>query len=591
MSVTLLLATLAVPSHARPPKRAIPEAVLHQLADLELRFEDALALDCSEERCTSTGCVYVDHAVVDRPRKSALPGLYPDEGPGSVEPQAWLTKAQCAYTHEPAASPEDVKTLTRRLQSRVTTSWTSVSVTAKPLDELPDYFRTAPTAEDEVEDTDPDIVVEDEPLTVSRATEELWAALVPHVFWMLGVALTTVAIGVLLWAWRRLGVETLEEKMLAAELTATPAQPADAAPAHVESDADPEVEAFVEQERARWTTRLARLDAGHPDPALTALVRDRLRAGDLPLLARAVLTFPDHLPAAFPSGGDVAPAKLALADYLQTVDEDALPTEAELFAVLHRHAAAATLATQADAEVVRSLRDDFGPAGLTDRIRPLHPRLGGLLFAMSPPEARQELVRLLPSRVRAAMAGQLLKSNRLDPLETTRLFDVLRAPGGVGASSHDHITVSDRGAALDSAPTAVSELLTSLPATTQTHLIDELLVRTEGSAPAWTRGVLTPSMLLTLPQEARSDLFLGVSTEAVAAWLGTLPADSAAELTAGLPDSLRTSLRAVAQTLDADALQTRAAEGRRALSSGLIEQLTRLGRPFESALRGGDATA
>jgi hypothetical protein len=585
MSMLLLLAAAAGPVHGAPPRRAIPEAVLVELDRLEGRFEEALALDCDEGRCFSTGCVYVDHAVVDRPRKSALPGLFPDEGPGAVESQAWLTKAQCGFAHEPAISAADVSILSKRLQGRVATGWTSVAVRATALEPLPAYFRDAPEAEEA--EGEAEEAAEPVPAVPPTAGEELWAALLPHAWWMVGIGLLTFAGGVLVWSLRRLGVETLEEKLLLAELEAG----AGAAAAPVEADGegdedDEEAARFVAGEQARWEARLARVDEGHEDLALQALVRDRLRAGDLPLLAKAVLTFPDRFPAAFPAGGDVAPAKLALSEYLQDVDEQGLPGDLEFYRALHRHAVAAALTVQADAEVVRSLRDDFGAAGLAERMRGLHPRLGALIFTLAPRASQHELVRLLPAELRTAMAAWLLRSDRLDPAETARLFDVLRAPGGPDPADDDGLQVSDRGAALDAAPGAASLLLASLDAGARQGLLVQLLAHGEGSVPQWTRGIVLPSMLRALPQEARADLFLGVPVEGLAAWLSTLSAADAASVRDSLPEALRGSLQAASRGLGSERLAL-AEEGRRALAAALPEQLGRLGWRFEDLLRGG----
>ena len=106
------------------------------------------------------------------------------------------------------------------------------------------------------------------------------------------------------------------------------------------------------------------MDPENPDPEITALVRELLLAEELDLLTKAVLTFPDTLPAAFPSGGDVAAAKLALATHLKTHAKESLPDDAAFYTRLSRHALAATVSTQQDARVVRSLREDFGAAGL-----------------------------------------------------------------------------------------------------------------------------------------------------------------------------------------------------------------------------------
>src|SRR5690606_26859159 len=123
-----------------------------------------------------------------------------------------------------------------------------------------------------------------------------------------------------------------------------------------------------------------------------------LLAGELPLLAKAVLTFPETLPALFPVGGDVAAAKVALSEHLRSVDPAALPSDADLFRALDRHAISAALDTQRAARVVRSLREESGATGLVTLIGSVPARAGALLFALAPAEVQHEMVRLLSPR-------------------------------------------------------------------------------------------------------------------------------------------------------------------------------------------------
>jgi len=572
LTLLLSLATPAFAAEGKPPRRAVPPAVLHEVDELELRFERALALDCAEERCFATGCTYVDHAVADRPRGGSLPGLGdPGAGPGSVDAQAWLTRARCGYAHEPAASAEDVQTLTRRLQARVSTGWTSVSVSARPLDELPAYFRAAPDDEDAVEEVIEEPESPPEPFTAGLAARQLWDALLPHSFWMVGLGLFTLAGAALMWSFRRVGQPTIEERMLLAEL----GQPM---PATVEGDEAPDADpdAWVAEQEAIWQARLAE---DPTDPALQALVRQRLKAGDIPLLAKGMLRFPTHFPAVFPSGGDVATAKLALADFLEDVDVDALPSDVDFFAALERHAAAATLSTQGDAEIVRRLRDDFGSAGLADLTARLSGRAGALLFALSPPQARSEVSGLLSPRTVAEMVDGLLRSNRMSPAETRHLFDVLS--GAVEAPAPSAIT--DRGTEFDAAG-ATSGLLERLAPSTRQTLFASAILRSNGALPRWTTGIFTADMLAALPQESRADLLLGVPVEGLAAWVGTLSTESAARVREAMPGSLATSVQAVGRQGTLEQQVRQADAGRVALARAFQQQLARLDRRFEDVV-------
>jgi hypothetical protein len=591
MSALLLLTMLSAQAKAPAvPRREIPPAVLVELQDLEHRFELALGQDCDAERCFSRGCTYVDHAVADQPRRASLPGLAEESGPGSSTPQAYLTKAQCGFAHEAALEPGDTQVLTRRLQAKMSGGWTVVSVSATPLPELPEYLRDAPAPEvvepEAVEEAPPPPAPEPE-WSAAVAGRELWNELLPHFFWMLGIGLVTVASGMLIWAWRKVGRASLEEQALYAQLMQGDggAEPTPEPTAAAEADADAEdMDARVAAQAAAWTERLSAVDPADPDPELQALVRALLRAGEVPLLAKAVLRFPDTFPAIFPRGGDVATAKLALADFLKTADLAELPTDEEFFAALDRHALAATLATQSDAEMVRNLREDFGASGLAGLISQLPPRRGALLFALAPAEAQHEMVRLLPEGRLGPLCQALLASNRMDDAESAWLFGAVRAARGDGEMpvAPEPELVTDRGVEID-APGALSLLLPHVPEDTRRAATTGALQRFHGTLPAWYRDILVPDMLTALPAEARTDLLLGVDVDALSAWRSTLRDADRALLDGSMPTSLRASVEAAGRSESPEQQVALAAAGRAAVAKGLQAQLARAGVPFSRA--------
>ncbi len=589
LAVAILLSG-ALAEVPRVPSRQIPPSVLVELQLLENRFELALATDCDAERCFSKGCAYVDHAVADQPRSSSMPGLGQEPGPGSVASQEYLTQARCSFAHEKALESADVQALVRRLQAKLSSGWTVVTVSNEVLQPLPPYLREPP--EPELEDPPEPVqeapVIEPEPWTAEVAGRELWSALLPHFFWMIGVGLVTLAGLLAIWAWRRVGVTSLEEQALLAQLSQPPVEPpatpdgSDTAAAGEASEVD---RAYVAQQQEIWEARLQGLDPLHPDPELSALIRGLLRSGDIPLLAKAVLKFPDSFPAAFPLGGDIASAKLELAAYLETVDVDTLPSDVAFFESLNRHALSAALVSQSDASVVRSLHEDFGASGLVDLIGRLSPRVGALLFALAPLEEQNEVARLLTPRRVWDLAEQLLRSNRMDPAEAEHLFAVLGAAGG-GAPAPavvEAVEVSDRGAAFDAAG-ALCALLSRLEPEHRAALFAGALKRFQGALPAWYRGILVADMLLVLPAEARADLLLGVDPEILAAWLSLEGPDTTASLLAGVPDSLRVSVEGWSRFPSRARQLALAARGRRELARGFQRQLARARIPFEGVV-------
>ncbi|MFZ5479436.1 MAG: hypothetical protein ACOZNI_21910 [Myxococcota bacterium] len=580
-----MIALLAAAALAAPavPSREIPAEVLVELQLLENRFELALAADCDPALCFAKGCTWLDHAVADRPPDRSMPGLADEPGPSAATAQPYLTRAQCSFAHEPTLDAAHAQALVRRLQTRLSGGWTVVSVEREALSALP-VEEPAEAAPEEVPEATPPAPPPTPPWT-DTAGRELWATLLPHFWWMIGAGLATAAATTLIWAWRRVGRATVEEQALLAELTQPEAPPAAEPPPAAEAAAGEADRAFVAEQEKAWRATLEAMDPEHPAPELQALVRERLRAGDLPLLAKAVLRFPDHFPAIFPHDGETATAKLELAELLRTVDASSLPGDVAFFTALQRHALAARLSSQPDARIVRSLREDFGAAGLAELVRQQPPRVGALLFALSPPIEQHEMARLLPAARAKELCRQLLRSNRMDPSETRAVFEVLRAARGESSATAVPPTeITDRGATFDAAG-ALAVLLPSLPPLDRASLFDDALDRAQGNLPAWTRAILVPEMLFALHPESRADLLLEIEAEPLAAWLSLVDAETRARLLDGVPDTLRATIQATSVFPSRERQLSLASRGRRDLARSFVRQLARARIPFERALR------
>jgi len=566
------------------PRRQIPAPVLAELTELESRFELALATDCHHALCFSKGCAYGDHAVIDRPRATSLPGLGGVPGPGSVEPQEFLTRATCAFAHESTVTPEEAQVLVRRLQSKVSGGFLTVGVSHQRLEEIPARLRTGEDAEPPP-DAPPDEPVEPvEPVaeswSLSVAARELWTTLLPHTAWMIALVMLTIAATVLTWAFRRVGRDSIEDQMLLASI----ARGDDGGPPPPAEDDDDDDAAFVAEQRARWSERMSSLDAEAPDPELQALVRELLRSGDRALLAKTALTYP-QLTRAFPDGGELAEAKLDLAAYLKTVEPDELPSDAAFYRSLNQHALSATVADQTDARIVRSLREDFGAAGLATLIGRLPARQGALLYALAPSDEQHEILRLLlPAQLRS-LAANLLRSNRMHPTESQHLFDLLTALRNDQPLPEAPPTpeVADRGSPFDAAG-ALSVLLAGLDAPVRRSLFAESLERFGGSIPSWYRGILLADMLFELPREAMADLVLGVDVEPLAAWLSLLDAPTQQRLQASLPRAAAVSVQSAMVFPSRQRQLALASKGRRRLATAFQQQLARAGRTLEQVL-------
>ncbi len=572
VAFVLLLATRAFAQTATTPTplpgKHIPPQVLMELRQLENQFDLSLGRDCAPERCISKGCVYEDHAVVDLPRSSSLPGLGQTEGPGSVPVQEYLTRARCDFAHEKSVSQRDVQALVKRLEQRLAKGWLQVSVGHQILEPISEALRDSPTPREPVapvKPPEPPPEAVKPPAPPARweadvALRELWLAMLPHFSWMAAIFLVTMASLMIIWALRRLGSQTIEEKAMLAQLAAgglTGAGTPGAVDAvkggdeKAESDALSAEElaaaAFVAEQQKQWDQRFDKADLAKDDSMVVELLRDWLRQGEFAYLAKAIFTFGDRLSVAFPSDGEYAVKKVEFAEYLRTLDRTTLPTDAEFFRQLSQHAISASLKSQSDAGIYLSLREEFGSAGIASLIEQLPERHGALLYGLTPPEVQDEIARALPPSTRLEMARQLLLTNRISREERSHLFEAVDAaraglplPSAPTAGANE---VVDRGREFD-APGALSNLLPFIDAKDRRQLFLTAYQRANGALPHWYENILYPDMLLKVPVELQADMLLEVDVRGLAGWSSLQSPEWQEHFLAGLSPSLQNALRA-----------------------------------------------
>ncbi|MGC4120586.1 MAG: hypothetical protein QM765_39605 [Myxococcales bacterium] len=602
----LLLLALSASAVARadstttpPPQKHVPAPVLMELRALETAFDQALRHDCSPDRCVSKGCVYRDHAVVDQPRSSSLPGLGQSEGPGSVPVQEYLTEAECSFAHEKSVSQRDVLALVKRLEQRLVKGWLRVKIVHEQLEPISPSLSEPPPPKPEPEPVKPEPKVEPKPEPAAPlpppewnskvALRELWLALLPHYSWMIAMALLTLSALFIIWGLRRLGKESLEEKALAAQLASgalggaganQAAQPESAPEAEAAADpsaagpadgaASPE-EAFVREQRQKWTEKMAQAGPAKDEGAAKVL-REWLKTRQFPLLAKAVLVFGDRLSEALTSDGELAMRKVEFAEYLRTVAEAELPSDAEFFRVLDRQAIAASFLSQADAEIYRSLSEELGAGGIAGLVERLPPRHGSLLFAMAPPEVQAEVSSLLAPEDCRELAGPLLQSNRISAEERSHIFaalDAVRAGKPLPAPPPPPANgIVDRGQELDAAG-ALSALLPRVEQADRQELMSGSLRRAGGALPAWYEGILYPDMLSRLPAELRADVLLEVDVRGLAAWSSVQSATWQEGFLKSLAPTMQAAVRANSSFLSRQEQQQRARAGRGELAAAL----------------------
>jgi hypothetical protein len=535
-----LAARAASPGPSPIPEGQIPPAVLAQLKGLENQFDLALAQDCAPERCFSKGCVYGAHVVADKPRSGSLPGLGDERGPGSVASQEYLTQATCEFAHEKSIPVKDVQALIKRLQQKLSKGWMVVTVENKLLEPISAGLRDSPPPPPEPVVAPPPAKAETPPAPsptweLGVAMRELWVSLLPHFSWMIAVVLGTLATLIIIWGLRRLGRESLEDKALLAQLAqgGPPADEGQSAAEKREEGAplDPpakekslselgDEKEDVAAQMSAWNERIAGERLEKEQSVVNDLLREWLKSGEFALLAKAIFVFNDRLPLAFPSDGELAKRKIEFADYIRTVDEQRLPSDAEFFRTLNQHAISSSLLSQSDAEVYRSLREEFGSMGVARLIEMLPGRQGALLFALVPVDCQQEVARVLTLELRRNVCEQLLVSNRVSREETAHVFAVLRAAcAGKAIPQHDLAeTILDRGCEFDAAG-ALSVLLPYVPEKVRQELFSEAFERSSGAFPLWYEKIVFADMLTRVPGSLQTDLLLDVDIRSLAGWL------------------------------------------------------------------------
>jgi len=592
LAVLGALASATALAAAPIPEAQIPPAVLAQLDRLESQFEAAVAQDCAPDRCFAKGCTYVAHVVADKPRTGSLPGLGEDRGPGSVTPQEYLTAARCELAHERSIPAKDVQALAARLAQKLSHGWLVVTVAPQGLPPVPPELR-----QPKVEEAPPPplpaldkTALPPPSWDTAVATRELWVTLLPHFAWMIALVLGTLVALVLIWAARRVGRESFEEKAMLAQLaqgtalgpnggeTEPPApvlepEPDEAPRSLLERGDERE---YVTREKQAWLDRLA---SGHRDQAETVvrdLLREWLRAGEYALLAKAIFVFADHLALDFPGDGELATRKIELAEYVRTVDPTRLPSDAEFFRALSQHAVASTLLAQEDAGVYRALRDELGSMGIAHLIEALPARQGALLFALVPIDVQHEVARILSLQLKRGVCEQLLLSNRISREETAYVFHALRAAfaGEAMPSNGVPAVVADRGREFDAAG-ALSVLLPHVPSRERSSLFTAALERSSGSFPLWYEDIIFADMLSRIPAPLATELLLDVDIRALAGWFSLQDPGWQDRFVAGLTPTMRHALRsgmAFASRADQLALAKR---GQRELAGALKKLVAR----------------
>lgn len=529
------------------PQVQLPPSIIAELKRVESKFENALAQDCPGEKCFSRGCNYLSHETVDKPKSASLPGLGdPQAGPGSAPAQEYLKAARCEFAFENTLAARDIAALQRRLEQKLSVGFLMVSISPKPLPPLPESLRATPAAAQAAPAPAPDqnagkaseLAKQSPDWNASTALRELWLQLLPHFSWMIAIVLTTLAALTLLWAWRRVGKETLEEKALLASLQggAQESNTSDIPQTEVAASTDPEPP--VKPKSLREV-----MEKIHSRPEqLTSVVKHWLDEKNYAALSKALFVFGDAATEALAKVENMAIEKSELAAFVNTQRPEELPSD-ELFAEsVEKTLVSSRIETLPDVGLYRSLARDFGPQGLARLLSEMPPRLSAISLAILPRTTQSQVVSLFDQNTKVGAIRSLLTSNRASAEDIGTTLDFTRAAlaGRDLPKGRTEAAGFERGRPIDTS-NALSVLLASLPAKERKDFILEEAKKGSlaQSAQVFSSFVFFPEMLLKLSRETRSSLFLDVEPRDLFVWMGRLSSQLKAKLMEDIPATLQ----------------------------------------------------
>lgn len=174
----------------------IPPSVQMQLNSYQDRFQQVLAEECPQGLCTPAGCEVTQFITLDEQQDSSLPGLEtPKET--TTSPQYRLVGVRCELAHESTLSSSALNSLKQRLQTKIKTAGTSLSLVLRKLSAKAPELTVNPNKEGESGKP-----AAPSPETGTATELSVWQRLTP---WMVFSILLTLLALLLIWGYRTIG--------------------------------------------------------------------------------------------------------------------------------------------------------------------------------------------------------------------------------------------------------------------------------------------------------------------------------------------------------------------------------------------------
>lgn len=483
---TLLFSPLA--SHAQSAQ-VIPPEVQNQALAIESRFNSVMSEECASKLCTPVGCEVVSFRTLDEKQNASLPGLdVSDEVGGDL--QYKLGSLRCEFAYEPLLSPEAVNSLRQRLSDKVRTAGVSLLVQGRKLS------AANPLLKDQKEAALPASA----PAVPESYFAKALASALPNL--LLALAITGGILSVI-WAFRRLG------------------KPKPLAPADLEAEVQTEAASPESNETSTFALvnkkeRILEALSANPQIASAALEPIMAKA-DVREICRVLKHFGPAPLSYYSQKSEYR--ELFKEVHAQYEAEEQLETDAELLAFfdkLERLLALAQLgrpeaALQDDLAFVKDLApDEFAQvvAGMSE---------DELMAVLSfvPANLRAHYLQSRDGKFVEAYARHLLTFPRLSEQMLRRLARSMREEY---TARHSEIRKVGRDQL-----TQIEQLLNTLSGTQRSHLFSSLRKENPAVFERLISEVPLDRALVNAPETVLNDLFLTLTPDEAAAYLGAHP--------------------------------------------------------------------
>ena len=488
MCIFIFLILMSLSSTSYAIKQPIPEPVQNEVGELTQNFASLLVGECPKDLCFAKGCEHLAHETTVSLPEQAVPGIaLPENTVGGAQHR--LTRAVCHFAYETAIAGAPLAALKQRLRAKLSTKAFAVQIASE---ELP------PNAIANSE------VVNPPALPPPSRKEQLWQELRPHTPWMLGMVLGCAVLCLLIWGYRRLGKDSLEEQLLAHKIRAEDDAPKTQVLPTIEGIADP-----MERMRQEIMTSVERWQE---------LASSLLEDGQFAALAASLHYFPGHSMSFMNYDRRLLVKRAKFQEYLQTTTPLLAP--AELYQVLTKRLLLVTQWKEDESLLLSRIWQYLAPKDIARLLAAMRVAVGKVILCFLPRPYLAETIMFLPSEVKKSLAWALLTSNRGSLKDLDQAIHWAR---GITKGAPIPVDALDDAPEVEIVPLdceeALSLLLAAISQDEKKLLLAQASATNHNRIPEWCSGVFYESMLLNIPEDILSDILLSLNAAKLAVWL------------------------------------------------------------------------